>query len=145
LWHGLDCLSTIRSTLTLKGFPSLKDAMGMPTVKSIVGGNISDLPSLKSFEGLHKVETLSGLRGLVGLVQGAVEVSDNKFLATLTGLERVTTVGKSLLTIPVLSKAPNEVGSSPSSCLSRSAMDDLALGAVPTPFLMSALGSFPSI
>jgi hypothetical protein len=119
--------------------------MGMPTVKAIVGGITSDLPSLKSFEGLHKVETLNGLRGLVGIVQGAVEVevSDNKFLVTLTGLERVTTIGKNLQTMPVLSKAPNEVGSSSSGCFSRSVMDALALGTVPAPFLMSALGSFP--
>jgi hypothetical protein len=110
------------------------------------------LASLKSFEGLHKVETLNGLRGLVGLVgivglQGAleVEVSDNKFLTTLTGLERVTTIGKNLQTMPVLSKAPNEVGSSSSSCFSRSVMDALALVTVPTPFLMSALCSLPSI
>jgi hypothetical protein len=145
-WHGLDCLSTSRSTLTLKGFSSLKDVMGMPTVKAIVGGITSDLPS--SFEGLHKVETLNRLRGLVGLVgivQGAVEVSDNTFLAALTGLERVTTIGKNLQTMPVLSKAPNEDGSSSSSCFSRSVMDALALGTVPAPFLMSALGSFPSI
>jgi hypothetical protein len=75
-------------------------------VKAIVGAITSDLPSLKSFEGLHKVETFSSLRGLFGLVsivQGAVEVSDNKFLATLTGLERVTTIGKNLQTMPVLS------------------------------------------
>jgi hypothetical protein len=143
-WHGLDCLSTIRGTLSLKGIPRLKD------VKAIVDGITSDLPSLKSFEGLHKVETLNGLRGLVGIIQGVVEVevSDNKFLVTLTGLERVTTIGKNLQTMPVLSKAPNEVGSSSSSCFSRSDMDALqalALGTVPTPFLMSALGSFPSI
>jgi hypothetical protein len=119
--HGLDYLSTIRGTLRLKGNPSLKDIMGMSTVKSIVGGIVtSDLPSLKSFEGLHNVvkvgkdhdgnsltivrnsvETLNGLRGLVGLVQGAVEVSDNKFLTTLTGLERVTTIGKNLRKVSV--------------------------------------------
>jgi hypothetical protein len=120
--------------------------MGTPTAKAIVGGITSDLPSLKSFEGLHKVETLNGLRVLVGIVKGAVEVSDDKFITTLTGLERITTIGKNLQTMPVLSnKAPNEVGSSSSSCFSRSVMDALALGAVPAPFLMSALGSFPSI
>jgi hypothetical protein len=78
--------------------------------------------------------------GIVGLVQGAVEVSDNKFLATLTGLECVTTISKNLQTMPVLSKAPNEVGSSSSSCFTRSGMDALALGTVPTPFSMSVLG-----
>jgi hypothetical protein len=135
-WHGLDCRSTIRDTLTLKGTPSLKDVMGIPTVKAIVGGITSDLPSLKSFEGFHKVETPNGLRSLVGIVQGAVEVevTNNKFL----------TIGKNLQTMLVLSNA-NEVGSSSSSCFSRSVMDVLALGTVPTTFLMSALGSFPSI
>jgi hypothetical protein len=117
------------------------------TIKAIVGGITSDLPSLKSFERLNKVETLNGLRVLVGIVQGAVEVeaSNNKFLTTLTGLERVTPIGKNLQTMPVLSKAPNEVGSSSSSRFSRSVMDAVALSTVPTPFLMSALGSFPSI
>jgi hypothetical protein len=114
--RGLDYLTVIKGSLKLQGNPSLRDVMGMSTVRSIVGGIIaSDLPSLKSFEGLHNlkkvgkdtdgnsltivrnsVETLNGLRGLVGLVMGAVEVSDNKFLTTLSGLEKVTTIGKNL-------------------------------------------------
>jgi hypothetical protein len=136
-WHGLDCLSTISDTLTLKGTPSLKDVMGRPTVKAIVGTNTSNLASLKSFEGLHKVETPNGLRVLVGIVKGAVEVevSNNKFLP----------IGKNLQTRPVLSKAPNEDGSSSLSCFSRYVMDTLALGTVPAPFLISALRSVTSI
>jgi hypothetical protein len=113
---GLDRVTVIRGNLVLNNNPSLKDIMGLQGVTEVLGSIVSsNLPSLKSLEGLHQVskvgkdlngnsvtvvhnaiETLSGLRGLFGLIEGAVSITNNKHLSDVNGLKNVRSIGSNL-------------------------------------------------
>jgi hypothetical protein len=89
--NGMSGLKSVGGGITIRFNPVLSDISGLENLNSVgkdVSGN-----SVIVVEN-NNLKDLRGLRGLQGMLQGAVHVANNKALLSLDGLQQVLGIGK---------------------------------------------------
>jgi hypothetical protein len=89
---GLKKVREIMGSILLEGLPSMTTFDGLENIEKVGKDSAGD--SLKVLN--NAVQTLTGLRGLFGLIQGAVKIAGNDNLKDLKGLENLRKIGKDL-------------------------------------------------